>query len=378
MLRHPVRRRLGHLRSRRGSMAYVPVAFMLAGMAAYTVLAGADFGAGLWTLLAVGRAASARRLRDQARHAMGPVWEANHVWLIFVIVIAWTAYPVAYGSITSTLAAPLLIAAIGIIFRGAAYALRGALDESRFAEYLFALSSVLTPFALGTAVGAIAIGRVPVGNALGNPVTSWLNPACVLIGALAVVFSGYLAAVYLAADLGRRSRPGGQVAGGAGGAVGVRGEDVTLAEAFRRRALAAGLVCGALALAGLLVMRNSGLNLTHGAALALVCVSAAAGLATLVLCWWYRFGLARVTAALAVAAVVVGWAAGQAPRLLPGLTVVQAAAGRSTLVALIVAVVGGGVVLVPSLGLLFTLYLRGRLDTAEDDGAEQAALGAEQ
>ena len=134
-------------------MAYVPVAFILAGMTAYTVLAGADFGAGLWTLLAVGRSASARRLRDEARHAMGPVWEANHVWLIFVLVIAWTAYPVAYGSITSTLAAPLLIAAIGIIFRGAAYALRGALDGSRSAEYLFALSSVLTPFALGTAVG---------------------------------------------------------------------------------------------------------------------------------------------------------------------------------------------------------------------------------
>jgi cytochrome bd ubiquinol oxidase subunit II len=363
-------------------VAYVPVAFILAGMTAYTVLAGADFGAGLWTLLAVGGSASARRLRDEARHAMGPVWEANHVWLIFVLVIAWTAYPVAYGSITSTLAAPLLIAAIGIIFRGAAYALRGALDESRFAEYLFALSSVLTPFALGTAVGAIAIGRVPVGNAAGNPVTSWLNPACVLIGALAVVFSGYLAAVYLAADSVRASKVTGEVVGaggvagtgevagagrGAGGvaATGAGGGDGTLASAFRRRALVAGLVCGALALAGLLVMRRSGLNLTHGVALGLVCVSAVAGLATLLLCWWYRFGLARVTAALAVAAVVVGWAAGQAPRLLPGLTVAQAAAGRSTLVALIVAVGCGALVLVPSLGLLYTLFLRGRLDTSE-------------
>ena len=362
-------------------MAYVPVAFILAGMTAYTVLAGADFGAGLWTLLAVGGSASARRIRDEARHAMGPVWEANHVWLIFVLVIAWTAYPVAYGSITSTLAAPLLIAAIGIIFRGAAYALRGALDESRLTEYLFALSSVLTPFALGTAVGAIAIGRVPVGNALGNPVTSWLNPACVLVGVLAVVFSGYLAAVYLAADSLRQSTVTGVdgvatadlVAGvgvvrGAGEVAG--GGDGTLADAFRRRALAAGLVCGALALAGLLVMRGSGLNLTHGVALGLVCVSAAAGLATLLLCWRYRFGLARVTAALAVAAVVVGWAAGQAPRLLPGLTVVQAAACRSTLVALIVAVVCGAVILVPSLGLLFTLFLRGRLDSRE-----QAASG---
>jgi cytochrome d ubiquinol oxidase subunit II len=344
-------------------VAYVPVAFILAGMTAYTVLAGADFGAGLWTLLAVGRSASARRMRDEARHAMGPVWEANHVWLIFVLVIAWTAYPVAYGSITSTLAAPLLIAAIGIIFRGAAYALRGALDQSRFAEYLFALSSVLTPFALGTAVGAIAVGRVPVGNALGNPVTSWLNPACVLIGALAVAFSGYLASVYLAADSLRHSRRWRRSRRSRGELTGAGDRSLTMA--FRRRALAAGLVSGALALAGLLVMRHSGLNLTHGAALALVCISAAAGLATLLLCWWYRFELARVTAALAVAAVVVGWAAGQAPRLLPGLTVAQAAAGRSTLVALIVAVVCGAVVLLPSLGLLFTLYLRGRLDTPE-------------
>src|ERR1700731_244109 len=180
-------------------------------MAAYTVLAGADFGAGLWTMLAFGP--DGHRVRDQARHAMGPVWEANHVWLIFVLVIAWTAYPVAYGSITSTLAAPLLISAVGIIFCGAAYALRGALDSSRAAEYLFALSSVLTPFALGTAIGAIATGRVPVGNAVGNPVTSWLNPASVLIGALAVVFSGYLAAVYLAADSLRHSRGGHGVVG---------------------------------------------------------------------------------------------------------------------------------------------------------------------
>jgi len=339
-------------------VAYVPVAFILAGMAAYTVLAGADFGAGLWTLFAFGP--SGHRVRDQARHAMGPVWEANHVWLVFVLVVCWTAYPVAFGSITSTLAAPLLIAAIGIIFRGAAYALRGVADTSRAArgaENLFAVSSVLTPFALGTAVGAIAVGRVPVGNALGNPVTSWLNPASILVGALAVVFSGYLAAVFLAADSMRYS-------------------ERELAAAFRRRALAAGLASGALALAGLLVMRGSGLDLTRGAALALVCVSAVAGLATLALCRASRFGLARLTAALAVAAVVVGWAAAQAPRFLPGLTVTQAAAGHATLVALIVAVACGAVVLVPSLALLFTLFLRGQLDTPESHapGAADTAI----
>ena len=338
-------------------MAYVPVAFILAGMAAYTVLAGADFGAGLWTLLTTGPLGGpdGHRVRDQARHAMGPVWEANHVWLIFVLVVCWTAYPVAFGSITSTLAAPLLIAAIGIIFRGAAYALRGVADSSRAAENLLGISSVLTPFALGTAVGAIAAGRVPVGNAAGDQVTSWLSPAPVLVGALAVVFSGYLAAVYLAADSLRYHEP-------------------DLAARFRRRALLAGAGSGGLALAGLLVMRGSGLNLTHGAALALVCVSGAAGLATLALCWASRFGLARLTAALAVAAVVVGWAAAQAPRFLPGMTVTQAAAGDSTLVSLVVAVACGAVVLVPSLALLFTLFLRGRLDTPESHAPGEAPV----
>jgi cytochrome bd ubiquinol oxidase subunit II len=333
-------------------MAYVPVAFILAGMAAYTVLAGADFGAGLWSLLTIGPLGGpgGQRIRDQARHAMGPVWEANHVWLIFVLVVCWTAYPVAFGSISSTLAAPLLIAAIGIIFRGAAYALRGVADESRAAENLFAVSSVLTPFALGTMVGAIATGRVPVGNAAGNLVTSWLNPASVLTGVLAVAFSGYLAAVFLAADSVRYAEPG-------------------LAAAFRRRALAAGAASGALAVAGLLVFRRSGLDLTHGAALVLVCLSAVGGLATLALCWRSAFELARATAALAVTAVVAGWAAAQAPRFLPGLTVTQAAAGRTTLVALIIAVTGGAIILVPSLALLFTLFLHGRLDTPESHAA---------
>jgi len=338
-------------------VAYVPVGFILAGMAAYTVLAGADFGAGLWTLLTVSPrltgAPGGQRVRDQARHAMGPVWEANHVWLIFVLVVCWTAYPVAFGSITSTLAAPLLIAAIGIIFRGAAYALRGVADTSRAAENLLGLSSVLTPFALGTAVGAIAVGRVPVGNAAGNQLTSWLSPAPVLIGVLAVAFSGYLAAVFLAADS-------------------VRYGDAALAAGFRRRALLAGALSGALALAGLPVMRGSGLDLTKGAALALVCVSGAAGLATLALCWASRFGLARLTAALAVAAVVVAWAAAQAPRFLPGMTVTQAAAGMSTLVALVITVCCGLAVLVPSLALLFVLFLRGRLDTPESHAPGEA------
>jgi len=349
-------------------LADVPMVFVLVGIAAYTVLSGADFGAGVWTLLPYGGHASAAATRDHTRHAIGPVWEANHVWLIFVLTVCWTCYPVAFGSIVSTLAIPLLIAAIGIIFRGTAYALRGVLEgpvpeggvpeggalESsggravRVVEKLFALSSVLTPFALATVVGGIATGRVPVGNARGDLVTSWLNPVSILAGVLAVAFSGYLAAVYLAADAHRLA-------------------ERTLVRDFRLRALFAGAVAGALALAGLLVVRASARplwnGLTTGLGLAMVCVCAAAGLATMVLVWRGRFGPARASAAFAVAAVIAGWAAAQEPRVLPGLSLSQAAAGRSTLIATIVGVGVGAVVLVPSLGLLYSLVLRGRLDT---------------
>jgi cytochrome bd ubiquinol oxidase subunit II len=346
-------------------LADVPMVFILVGIAAYTVLSGADFGAGLWTLAPGGGQAGAAATRDHTRHAIGPVWEANHVWLIFVLTVAWTCYPGAFGSIVSTLAIPLLIVAIGIIFRGTAYALRSQFsrDEEhgvRLVEYLFALSSVLTPFALATVIGAIATGRVPVGNARGDLVTSWLNPVSVLAGVLAVAFSGYLAAVYLAADAQRLT-------------------ERTLVHDFRIRALASGVVAGALALAGLLVIRVSARplwdGLTSGLGLVLVLVSALAGVVTMVLVFVGRFGPARASAALAVAAVIAGWAAAQSPQLLPGLTVAEAAAGRSTLIATIVGVAVGAVVLVPSLAVLYSLVLRGRLDTAVVSDPEAAGSG---
>jgi cytochrome d ubiquinol oxidase subunit II len=333
-------------------MAEIPIVFILAGLATYAVLAGADFGAGLWTLLAGPGRAGRTATREHARHAMGPVWEANHVWLIFVLVVCWTAYPLAFGSITSTLAVPLFIAAVGIVLRGVSYALRGQLDGARgqrTIENLFALSSVLTPFALGTVVGGIASGRVPVGNAAGDLVTSWLNPTSVLIGALAVATGGYLAAVYLAADAHR---------------LGAR----TLELDFRTRALTSGLCAGALALAGLFVVRSDApllfTGLTSDGGAAMIGVSAAAGLTTLFLVWRNHFGPARASAALAVAAMVAGWALAQKPRFLPGLTIDQAAASRSTLLAVIITVAGGALMLVPSLLLLFRLFLRGHLDPA--------------
>jgi cytochrome bd ubiquinol oxidase subunit II len=338
-------------------LADVPMYFLLVGIAAYVVLAGADFGAGFWTLVPGGGRSSPAAIRDYARHAMGPVWEANHVWLIFILATCWTAYPVAFASIFSTLAAPLFIAAVGIILRGASYALRGQLEEGRGRrdlERVFALSSVLTPFALGTVAGAIASGRVPVGNAKGDLLRSWLNPTSVMVGALAVATSSYLAAVYLAADARRTG-------------------ERNLERDFRWRALVAGVAAGAFALGGLIVMRVedrqiwSGLSSDGG--LAMVFVSAAAGIATLVFVWRSQFGPARVSAALAVAAIVAGWALAQEPRFLPGLTVREAAAGRSTLIAVVVGVVGGAIVLIPSLFLLFSLFLRGRLAEGQGPGA---------
>jgi cytochrome d ubiquinol oxidase subunit II len=285
---------------------------------------------------------------------MAPVWEANHVWLIFVITVFWTAYPEAFGSIASTLSVPLFIAAVGIILRGATYALRSGTQNRRELEAidtLFAIASLLTPFALGAAVGGIASERVPVGNAAGDMFSSWLNPTSILIGVLAVATSAYLAAVYLAADAARLGEP-------------------ELERAFRARALGSGLLTGAIALGGLAVLHSDAHSLYHelvtGDAVIPLIVSILAGSGTLALVFARRFEAARYSAALAVAAIVAGWALARWPTLLPGLTVQQAAAPHDALVALVVAVLAGGAILFPSLALLFTLTLTGRFDQVRE------------
>jgi cytochrome bd ubiquinol oxidase subunit II len=327
----------------------LPLVFVLIGLVLYTVLAGADFGAGFWQLSA-GSGARGARVRDHAHESIAPVWEANHVWLIFVLTVTWTAYPTAFGSIASTLSIPLFIAAIGIILRGAAYALRaGAASarERRPIDAVFAVSSILTPFALGTIVGGIASRRVPVGNAAGGSVSSWINPTSLLVGALAVATSAYLAAVFLAADAARIS-------------------DLDLERRFRARALGAGILAGAIAIAGFAVLSSDAHplyhRLLHSGALSGVIVSIVAGVMALELVRRSLFERARYTAATAVAAVIAAWAVAQKPVLLRGLTVQQAAAPHDTLVAVTVAVIAGAVILFPSLALLFRLVLRGQLD----------------
>jgi len=331
-------------------MAEIPAILILAGLAAYTVLGGADFGAGLWELTARGK--RGERLRAHTHRSMAPVWEANHVWLIFVLVMAWTCYPEAFASIVSTLTIPLFVAGIGIILRGAAYAVRagvGSPREEGAVSVLFALSSILTPFALGLVVGGIASGRVPVGNAAGDEITSWLNGTALLIGVLAVATSAYLAAVYLAADARRIG-------------------DREMEDAFRSRALGAGLVAGVLALAGPFVLSSDAPDLydglTSGLGLVALLGSGAFGIAALALVATRRFEPARYAAAAAVAAIVAGWGIAQEPYILPGLTLDQAAAGDATITAVLIGFGAGALLLIPSLAYLWRMVLSGRFDPA--------------
>ena len=312
----------------------LPLIFALTGLAFYAVLAGADFGTGFWELTA-GRGPDADEIRDHAHAGMAPVWEANHVWLIFVLTVVWTAYPAAFGSIASTLEVPLFVAGIGIVLRGVAYAMRsgaGSPREQRAVDTVFSLSSILTPFALGTAIGGIASQRVPVGNAAGSLVRSWLNPTSITIGLLAVAAAAYTAAVFLSGDAARQGRN-------------------QLAERFRRRALGAGVAAGAVAVAGIVVLYFDAERLfhrlLHGPGLVALAASLAAGIATLGLVWRRRYEPARYTAAIAVAATIAGWALAQQPLFLPGLTIEQAAAPHDTQVAVVIAVLAGAVLLFP-------------------------------
>jgi cytochrome d ubiquinol oxidase subunit II len=322
-----------------------------AGLTAYALFGGADFGAGFWDLIG-GRGKDAAARRGLIEEVIGPVWEANHVWLIFAIVVVWTAFPPVFAAVASTLYIPLTLAAFGIILRGSGFAFRkathGQRSEGAYGR-MFGVSSVLTPFFLGTIAGAVASGRVPPGNAAGDVIASWVNPTSMLGGVLAVGLCAYLAAVYLTADARRHGRD-------------------AIAEAFRRQALVSGIIVGAVALMGGVVLAIDAPQLAAGLAgrgLPLVIASALGGLASLVLLWMRRFTLARGAAAIAVGSVLWGWAVGQYPELLVGhLTVTDAAANETTLVVLLVGLGIGAALVIPSLLLLYYFFQRPDLATA--------------
>jgi cytochrome d ubiquinol oxidase subunit II len=326
------------------SLATAVLALTWVSLTAYALLAGADFGAGFWDLLA-GGPVRGRRPRTLIEHSIGPVWEANHVWLIFVLVLLWTSFPPVFAAIASTLYIPCTLVAIGIIARGSAFAFRKAMTEvwqQRLFGAAFAASSVITPFFLGTIAGGIASGRVPPGVAKGDVITGWANPTSLICGVLAVGVCAYLSAIYLTADARR-------------------GGHSDLADYFRLRALVTGVVVGAIAVAGLVVVHADTPDLFHAVThrgLPLVIVSLAAGTVSLPLLIVRAYIAVRITAALAVAAVLWAWGVGQLPRLLPGLNVDQAAAAPATLQATGISSLVGLALLVPSLTWLFVLFQR--------------------
>jgi cytochrome d ubiquinol oxidase subunit II len=328
-------------------LSEVLLAILLASLTAYALFGGADFGGGFWDLFAgPGTGATASARRKLIEHALGPIWEANHVWLIFAVVLLWSAFPPVFAAVMSTAYIPLTLAALGVIGRGAGFAFRKVSVEygyQRLFGAVFALSSVLTPFFLGTVGGGIASGRIPVGIAAGGLVSSWLNPTSLLTGGLAVGVCAYLAAVFLTRDA-QRNHP-------------------ELLPFFRRCALGAGIVVGALAAAGLLVVRFDApalsAELWRPPAVVLIVASMAAGVASFGLLLAGRYIAVRVTAGLAAATVLWGWAAAQYPVLLPPSTTVDdAAADPAVLRALLLVIVIGAVILVPSLAWLYAIFQR--------------------
>jgi cytochrome d ubiquinol oxidase subunit II len=329
-------------------MTEVIAVALFVGVTAYAIFGGADFGAGFWDLVAGGTERGAKP-RDVIDHAIGPVWEANHVWLIFCFVVLWTAFPEAYASITLTLFVPLTLAAFGIVLRGASFAFRKVVfttrERRRFGA-LFAVSSLVVPYCMGAIAGAIASGRVPDGGVAGDPWDSWVNPTSILGGVLAVATVAFLAAVYLVFDADRIGQP-------------------ELVEYFRRRAIGGAVVAGAVAFVGIFVLASDADYLFDGLtsrALPLVLLSAVCGLGTLGLLLRANHRGARLLAIGAVAAVIVAWGVAQWDYVLPEtLTVDEAAAPSGTLGALLVACGFAVVLILPAFVLLYVLDQRGLL-----------------
>ncbi len=340
-------------------MSTLVAVVLLVALAAYAVLGGADFGAGFWDLTA-GGPEQGEAPRTLIEHSIGPVWEANHVWLIFIFVVTWTAFPVAYESIWLTMFVPLTIAALGIVMRGASFAFRKSVASLRFRRLFgggFALASVLVPFCMGAVAGGIASGEVPSGGRAGDPVTSWLNPTSVVTGVLAIVLAAYLAAVYLVWD----ARHAG---------------DEALERHFLRRAVLSAAVAGVVSAVGLVVVHSRAPHVFDGLtsrALPVVVLSVACGTVALVLLVRGAARGARVLAAAAVAGTIVSWGVAQWPYLLPTfLTVDEAAAPSGTLTTLVVAVVLAALIVLPGFVLLFVLAQRRLLP---DEGVPDAADG---
>jgi len=315
---------------------------MLLVLTAYAVLAGADFGGGVWDLLALGR--RRQEQRQAIATAMGPVWEANHVWLIFMLVILFTAFPSAFSALSIAFFAPLHLVLLGIVLRGAAFVFRANFDATsprwRTWARVFGIASVMTPFLLGTAVGAVSSGgiRISDGAVVASAAQTWLSPVSLLIGGLTLALTAYLAAVFLTVE--------------------TQGE---LAEDFRKRALAAGVAVMWVAVMLLpVISRLSPLLWEHLSKptslppiLGGVLLAVASGWAV----WSRRYRLGRILAVAEVVVVLWGWAFAQWPYIIyPDFTVYNSAAPGPSIRFLLNTLPFGFALLIPSLWFLFVTF----------------------
>ena len=319
----------------------VVAAILFLGILAYALFGGADFGSGFWDLTA-GDADAGAPVRTLVDRSIGPVWEANHVWLIFVLVFLWTGFPQGFTAIVTTASLPLAFALVGIVLRGAGFAFRkfaSTLAGARAYGIVFALSSVTTPFFLGTVVGGVVSGRIPA-DGYGDRWTSWTGPPSLLGGTIAVLTCAYLAGVFLVADAARAG-------------------DTELAEHLRRRVLAVAIVTGIVVSGGVIVLHHYARTIFDALlarAVVLVVASAVAGAASAIAVSRRSYQFARLAAAGAVTAVVAGWGVAQYPwMLVDELRLDDAAGAHATLVSLAVVGAIAVVIVVPSLGWLFRL-----------------------
>jgi cytochrome d ubiquinol oxidase subunit II len=312
-------------------------------LTAYAVLAGADFGGGVWDALAAGPRAAQQRQAIAA--AMGPVWEANHVWLIFLIVGLFTAFPVGFGVLATALYLPFTLAMLGIVLRGAAFAFRAhgrsAIGPIETWGAIFGAASIVTPAFLGMAAAAVASGsiRAPQGQLTSGFTAGWTTPFALDLGLLAVALCAYLAATYLMVEV----------------------EDQPDLQAdFRRRAGVAGLVSGLLALGGLILAWRQAPTLFSGLmgpGLPLLVLALINGPIALIAVWRTHPRVARLAVIAQIVFVLWAWAAAQQPYLAPpDLTLQQMAAPAATISLFLIVIAAGLVVLLPSLYLLFRVF----------------------
>ncbi|HZB00748.1 MAG TPA: cytochrome d ubiquinol oxidase subunit II [Actinomycetota bacterium] len=315
------------------------------GLTLYVLLGGADFGGGVWDLVASGgRAEDQRRL---IAAAIGPVWEANHVWLIFVLTGLLSAFPAVFADLSIALYLPFSLALVGIVLRGSAFAFRSHGEPEsawqRAWTRVFGVASLITPFVLGAAAASIASGRIRVvdGAVRADLVGAWTGLLSLFAGLFAVAICAYLAATYLTVEAVQRG-------------------ERELEDDFRARSMVTGAVAGGLALVGVLLVRAEAPILWDGmldAGLAFAVLSAVGGLGSLVAVWRRRYRLARAGAVVAVSSVLFGWGVSQWPYLIvPDVTVADAAAPAETLRVVAIGFGIGALVLAPSLYLLFRIF----------------------